>query len=102
MIGHQAVGPYRNAGLPRLLGQQIKIDFVIAVFKEDRLAPIAALSHMMWQPRDHHARQPSHTEDDSTVRWGIGIVSPYFPDFPDFPDFPGSRSLHWRWSSAAR
>ena len=83
MIGHQAqaIRPNRNAGLQRLLGQQIEINFVVAVFKKDRLAPIATLRHMMRQPRDRDANQPSHTEDDSTLR-GIGIMSPYFPLFP--------------------
>jgi hypothetical protein len=41
---------------------------MIAVFKEDCLAPIATLRDMMRQPGDHHTRQSSHTEDDSTVR----------------------------------
>jgi hypothetical protein len=41
---------------------------MIAVFKEDCLAPIATLPDMMRQPGDHHTPQSSHNDDDSTVR----------------------------------
>ena len=57
MIGHGAVLPNREPDRHRLLGQEIEIDFVIAVLKEDRLAPVAALGHMMRPPRDHDSRQ---------------------------------------------
>ena len=40
VVGHSAVGPH-DADLQRLLGQQVKVDFVVAVFKENGLAPIA-------------------------------------------------------------
>ena len=51
MIGHQAVRPDGDAGLERLLGEQIEIDLMIAVLKEDGLAPVATLGYMMRQPR---------------------------------------------------
>jgi hypothetical protein len=60
VIGHQAIGPHRNAGFSCLLGQQVEIDFVVAVLKEDSLAPVAPLSDMMRQPRDHDASESSH------------------------------------------
>ena len=52
VVGHQAVGPHGDTGLQRLLGQQVKVDFVVAVFKENGLAPIATLRDMMRQPRN--------------------------------------------------
>jgi hypothetical protein len=73
-------GPPADPELARLFSQQVKIDFVIAVFKEDCLAPIATLRHMMRKPGDHDTRQSSHTEDHSTTRRGIGIMSPYFQE----------------------
>ena len=33
---------------------------------ETGASPVATLGHMMRQPRDHDARQASHSEDDST------------------------------------
>ena len=67
VVGHKAISPYRNPRLQCLLSQEIEIDFVVAVFKEDGLAPVATLGYMMRQPRDHDASQSSHTEDESTV-----------------------------------
>ena len=52
VVGHSAVGPHGDADLQRLLGQQVEVDFVVAVFKENGLAPIATLPDMMRQPRN--------------------------------------------------
>ncbi len=35
MIGHETVRPHLDPGLARLLGQQISIDFLVAVLKKD-------------------------------------------------------------------
>ena len=51
-VGYQAVGPHGDTGLQRLLGQQGEVDFVVAVFKENGLAPIATLPDMMRQARN--------------------------------------------------
>jgi hypothetical protein len=77
---HQAVGPHGNARLQRLLGQQIEIDLVIAILKEDSLAPVAALCNVMREPRNHDSSQSSHTRTIA-LREGIGIMSPYFSLF---------------------
>jgi len=53
VVGHSAVGPHDAADLQRLLGQQVEVDFVVAVFQEDGLAPIATLRDMMRQPRNY-------------------------------------------------
>ena len=60
MVGHQAIGPDFNSCLQRLFGQQIAINFVIAVLKEDRLSPIPALRHMVGKSGYHDPRQSSH------------------------------------------
>ena len=60
MVGHQAVGPNRYLRLRGLLGQQIQIDFLVAVLKEDRLAPVAALRDMMRKSRNHDPRETCH------------------------------------------
>jgi len=67
VVGHQAIGPYRNARLQGLLGQQIEIDFLVAVFKEDGLAPVATLGNMMRKPRNHDPSESSHASEREFV-----------------------------------
>jgi hypothetical protein len=81
VVGHQAIGPSRNPRLQCLLSEKIEIDFVVAVFKEDGLAPVATLGNMMWKPRNHDASQPRHMWTIA-FHGGIGIMSPYFPISP--------------------
>lgn len=38
VVRHQAIGPNRDAGFQRLLGEKIEIDFVIAILEEDGFA----------------------------------------------------------------
>ena len=71
-------GPHRNVRLQRLLGQQIEIDFVVAIVKEDGLAPIAALGNRMRKPRNHYPSESSNACTIAKYR-GIGIMSPYSP-----------------------
>jgi hypothetical protein len=63
-----------------LFGQQVHVDFVVAVLEEDRLAPVATLGNMMRKPRNHNTSEPSHvgTIAPRTGNRGIGIMSPYF------------------------
>ena len=63
MVGHQAVGPHRDLGLQRLLGQQVEVDLMVAILKEDGLAPVAALRDMMRKPRNHDPRQTRHAKN---------------------------------------
>ena len=57
---HQAIGPYLDAGLDGLLGQEVAVYLVIAVLEEDRLAPVAALGDMVRQTRDDDAGETRH------------------------------------------
>lgn len=63
MIGHETVGPHPHFGLARLLGQEIPINILIAIFKEDRLPAITTLRYVMRKASDHHARQSCHGEN---------------------------------------
>ena len=63
MVRHQAIGPNLNTPLPRLLCQQILVDFVIAFLKEDGFAAVPTLRHMMGQYRHHDARETGHTSE---------------------------------------
>ena len=63
MIGHQAVRPHLDTGLAGLLGQQISIDILVAVFKKDWLAAIATLRYVMRKAGNHHTRQSCHGEN---------------------------------------
>jgi hypothetical protein len=43
-VRHQAVRPHLHVTLDSLLAEQVKIDGLVAVFEEDWLAPVSALS----------------------------------------------------------
>ena len=73
--------PYVNFRLPRLSGQQFQIDFVIAVLKKDRLAPVATLGNMMRKPRNHNSSQASHA-GTIAPRAGNRYHVPLFPSEP--------------------
>jgi hypothetical protein len=77
------------------LGQQIEIDFVVTVFKENGLALVAALRNMMRKPRNHDTSESSHTQTVALNR-GIGIMSPYFPQGNRYhvPLFPQGNRYH--------
>src|SRR5262249_40678023 len=60
MVGHQTVGPDLHLRLAHLFGEQIAIDVLVAVFKEDRLAPGTARRDVMRASRSNNARQASH------------------------------------------
>ena len=60
MIGHETVRPHRDSGLARLLGQQISINLLVAVLKEDRLPTIPTLRNVMWKVSNHRTRQSGH------------------------------------------
>lgn len=77
VIGHQAVGPHGDAGFGCLFGEQVEIDFVVAVLKEDGLAAVSALGHMMRKAWNDDTSESRHAETIAFLR-GIGIMSPYF------------------------
>jgi hypothetical protein len=60
VIGHQAVCPDLDARLQRLLQQEIEIDFVVAILKEDGLASVAALRDMVRKSRHYDTSESSH------------------------------------------
>jgi hypothetical protein len=60
MIGHEAVGPYLNTGLARLLRKHIAVNLLISILEENCLATISALGHMVRKTRDDHAGKASH------------------------------------------
>lgn len=78
VVGHEAVGPDGHAGLARLLGQQIAVDFVIAILEKDGLLPVAALRYMVGQTWDDEAGEARHPANIAGTRRGsIGMPSPY-------------------------
>nr|WP_228765684.1 hypothetical protein [Sphingopyxis solisilvae] len=62
MVGHQAIGPDLGLRPPRRLGEEIKIDLVVAVLEEGPLAPVAALGNMVRNAREDEARKAGHAE----------------------------------------
>ena len=63
MIGHQAVRPHLNCRLARLLGLQISINLLIAIFEKDRLPTVPTLRNVMRKAGNHHTRQSCHAEN---------------------------------------
>ncbi|MGH6879225.1 MAG: hypothetical protein ACREHV_17835 [Rhizomicrobium sp.] len=63
VIGHQTINPDLRAGVLNLLSHRIAIDFVVAVFKEDGLAAIAALRNVMRHARQNNSGQPRHARN---------------------------------------
>ena len=57
MVGHEAVGPNLDTRRARRIGEQVKIKFVIAVFKGCPFATITALCDMVWNAGDHDAME---------------------------------------------
>jgi len=82
----QAIGPDGNVGFQGLLGQEIEVDFVVAILKEDGLAPVATLSDMVRKPRNHDTSKSSHVR--TIAPWGIGIMSPYSSKASEGPRAP--------------
>ena len=78
VIGHQAVRPYLNAVSTCGLGQQIKIQRIIAFFKKRLLSPIAPLCHMMRDTGKNHARKTCHANKLLTYvgHVNLGVIAP--------------------------
>jgi hypothetical protein len=55
MVGHQAIGPARDAIRSAALGKQIAIKRIITLLDKNRLSPIATLRDMMRRPRNDDA-----------------------------------------------
>ena len=60
VIWHEAVGPDGDVGLASLLSQQVEVDFMVAVFKEDGFAPVSALGYVMGKSGDHDSSETCH------------------------------------------
>ena len=55
VVGHQAIGPDRHPRSRRRVGQQVEVEFVVAVLEEHLLAAIAALRHVVLDARQDEA-----------------------------------------------
>ena len=62
MVGHQAIGPARDALLAALARQQTAIERIVVVAEEHALAPVAALGDMMRQAGDDETGDAGHAE----------------------------------------
>ncbi len=61
MVRHKAVGPDLDASFAGLLGEQVAIDFVVAILEEDRFAPVSTLGYMVRKPWDYDTGESGHT-----------------------------------------
>ncbi len=59
-IGHQAITPDLDLRSRRRLCEQVEIQRVFAILEEGRLAPVAALRHVMREAGDDEARWSGH------------------------------------------
>jgi hypothetical protein len=60
MVRHETVGPDRDTALAAGGGQEIPVEFVVALLEEHALAPIAALGDVMRQTEHDDAGDASH------------------------------------------
>jgi hypothetical protein len=60
MVGHQAIGPDRDIGAVRRVGQQIEIECIVAVLEKRSLAPIASLGHVMGDAGEDYSGKACH------------------------------------------
>jgi hypothetical protein len=60
MVRHQAVGDDLDPEITRVFVQKVQIGGHVTRTMEDPLATIPALSHVMGNPRKHHARSSRH------------------------------------------
>ena len=78
MIGHQTIGPDPDPLLASLLCEEVPVDFLVAVFKEDRLAAVSPLCDVMWNAGKNHAGKAGHGRTyHEPIGWGICILSTY-------------------------
>jgi hypothetical protein len=60
MVGHEAIGPHRDAGLGGAFGKQVAIQRIVAVLEEDLLPPIATLRDMAGMVGHDNAGETGH------------------------------------------
>jgi len=60
MVGHQAIGPDLDRGLAHLLGEQVAIDLLVAVFEEDRFRTVTLRRDVVGKTWDDDASAASH------------------------------------------
>jgi hypothetical protein len=60
VVGHEAIGPHRDARLAVALGQEIAVEGVVAVREEHALTPIALPRDMMRQAGNDDAAEAGH------------------------------------------
>lgn len=82
MVWHQTVRPNLDCGLACLFSQQISINVLVTVLKEDRLPAIATLRHVMREAGYHHASQSSHGENYHERSAGDRYPVPLSPSPP--------------------
>ena len=101
VVGHQTIGPDRDALFAALDRQDIAIERIVVVAKEDALAPVAALRDVMGKAGDDELGDAGHfgcsgdmaAMNLRNLNWGLSKVSPELtPELPhallwDHPSF---------------
>jgi len=79
VVGHQTISPASHAMFAPLFGEQMFVEFVVVVPKEDLITAVAALSDMMRNTGNDEARDPGHggvSFQKCPTNWGFSKVSP--------------------------
>jgi hypothetical protein len=81
VVWHQAIAPHSHRGLAHLLGQDVAVDVLIPVFKEDRLAPGATRRDGVGAIRERRYGRSEPCQDRGTDRnkKRILLLSSYSP-----------------------
>ena len=86
VVGHQTIGPDRDALFAALGRQEIAIERIVVVAKEDALAPVAALRDVMGKAGKDELGDAGHFGSSGdmvamnlrNLNWGLSKVSPEF------------------------
>ena len=60
VVGHEAIGPDLDTPAPDLFRQKIAVDLLVAVLKENRLAPVSTLGDVVGQSGNNDASETGH------------------------------------------
>jgi len=92
VVGHQTVRPDLDAAGGAVPGHERQVRLVVGVREERRQPPIAALRDMMRVTRNHHSRQPCHT---NSLTPKASHVKPELSTVSRNPAAPLTRGRPW-------
>lgn len=73
VVGHQAIGPYLHSRPFSPIGEEIKVERVVAVFKERPFAAVAALGDVVRDSGEDCAGETGHLRWLTLAWWSVNL-----------------------------